>query len=205
MTPNYIVCADPSSRQVYTYNINHKQIIIEDNVPAAYRELVSKEIDSLFSVINLNHNFWIARSREAVTYRHRKLPSYMLSADVQQNYQYLSESKLSLAFVNCNYIKLKVDLSQYRENLDQFLSESSQQPATVPEFNKQDQIDLMNHNNLNLREILVHMDKKNSSSQTDLQSEFYNKSKIGLTQTQIQPLLVQKKLVIEIEAALVTT
>jgi phosphatidylinositol-4,5-bisphosphate 3-kinase len=77
------------------------------------REKAKKSIKDLKSIVDFSNANWLCASREAVNYKRRKIPTYLLHKDSSKYPTYLCQSTLSLAFANVNSIKLNVNLKQY--------------------------------------------------------------------------------------------
>ena len=76
-------------------------------------EKAKQSLNDLNLILEKTNKYWFCGSKQAIKYRRRKIPSYLLHHDSPKYPMYLCQSKLSLAFANVNNIKLKVDLDYY--------------------------------------------------------------------------------------------
>lgn len=67
-----ILCADPDSFQLYTFQIDSNQIIREKNVPVWFHKKVIKEINEMKSVLKLDNGFWLCESNQLQKFNFKK-------------------------------------------------------------------------------------------------------------------------------------
>ncbi len=115
MTEKWLICVDPDSNQIYTLNLTTNEVVIETDVPEAYRKRSTECIKDLNNLLKLNSSSWLTENKGALRYRRRKIPSYLLHKISTNNPTYLCQSTLSLAFAEKNSISLTVHLTEYEK------------------------------------------------------------------------------------------
>ena len=109
----YLICVDPDSFHVYSIHPDSQDVVIENDVPAKYRERAFKAIAQLQRVVDMNNGHWLSYSKEFDRYRRRKIPHYLLKYRYTNYPLYICSSTLSLAFAKVQYIQVEVLLDNY--------------------------------------------------------------------------------------------
>ena len=110
----WLICVDPDSYQIYTFNRRDNDFTLEDIVPEEYREKAKQDIKQIKSKLMFDQGVWMFESAQSKEYRRRPLPSYIDISHISQYPMYLCQSSLSLAFADISTIEVEIDFSKYR-------------------------------------------------------------------------------------------
>ena len=137
----WIICVDPLSKEIYSYNIQRNKIMIEQNAPNFVKANIEKELKNIENITKLYNNDWIPLSKQANEYQTRNFPLYLIHRVLyiilkiniifkisSQFPSYVCNSDLSFAFLReknsitleskeKSSIKLEIHLNEYEEFL----------------------------------------------------------------------------------------
>jgi phosphatidylinositol-4,5-bisphosphate 3-kinase len=115
----YLICLDPDTRIIYSINLVTYQVHIEQDVPESVKQKAAEAVEQMYSLRDPVGPTWIFHSAEARRYRRRKIPPYLLHRDAGNYPVILIESSLSGAFAKTTRVDIDVDLSNYKEQIEE--------------------------------------------------------------------------------------